>query len=88
MLGWGFEFDESEIESARSSVKSAFYAIVEMIEKLDVNARGSGKKIGLALNDEDFTDLNKLLKNLGEVEHFYNCIGGIIGSVHYFYLFR
>lgn len=79
VLGWGFESAGSDLESARSSVKSAFYVIVEMIEKLDVNARGSGKNIGLALNDEDFKDLNKLMKNLGEVEHFYNCIGGIIG---------
>ncbi|KAM5556726.1 UTP--glucose-1-phosphate uridylyltransferase 3, chloroplastic [Rosa sericea] len=80
VLGWGFEFSESEAESARSPVKTAFYAIVEMIEKLDVNSDCSKKKkIRFALNDEDFEDLKKLLKNLGEVEQFYNCIGGVIG---------
>ncbi|CAB4270981.1 unnamed protein product [Prunus armeniaca] len=80
VLGWGFEFVQSEMESVRSSVKSALYALVSMIEKLDVNGEGSGEKIGgVALNDEDFKDLKKLLKNLGEIEQFYNCIGGIIG---------
>ncbi|PRQ59485.1 putative UTP--glucose-1-phosphate uridylyltransferase [Rosa chinensis] len=83
VLGWGFEFAESEAEPARSPVKTAFYAIVEMIEKLDVSSDGSGKKkkkkVRFALNDEDFEDLKKLLKNLGEVEQFYNCIGGVIG---------
>ncbi|PQQ16998.1 UTP--glucose-1-phosphate uridylyltransferase 3 chloroplastic [Prunus yedoensis var. nudiflora] len=80
VLGWGFEFVKSEMESVRSSVKSALYALVSMIEKLDVNGEGSGEKIGgVALNDEDIMDLKKLLKNLGEIEQFYNCIGGIIG---------
>ncbi|CAN6587679.1 unnamed protein product [Malus baccata var. baccata] len=80
VLGWGLQFDDGEVETAMSSVKSALYALVAMIEKLDVNDEGSGMKIGdLALNDEDFKDLKKLLKNLGEIEQFYNCIGGIIG---------
>ncbi|VVA18419.1 PREDICTED: UTP--glucose-1-phosphate uridylyltransferase [Prunus dulcis] len=80
VLGWGFEFVQSEMESVRSSVKSALYALVSMIEKLDVNGEGLGENIGgVALNDEDFKDLKKLLKNLGEIEQFYNCIGGIIG---------
>ncbi|KAM1162509.1 hypothetical protein ACFX13_001564 [Malus domestica] len=80
VLGWGFGFDGGEVESARSSVKSALYALVAMIEKLDVNGEGSGMKNGaLPLNDEDLKDLKKLLKNLGEIEQFYNCIGGIIG---------
>lgn len=87
VLGWGFEFVQSEMESVRSSVKSALYALVSIIEKLDVNGEDSGEKIGgVALNDEDFKDLKKLLKNLGEIEQFYNCIGGIIGSVNYLYI--
>ncbi|KAF3433372.1 hypothetical protein FNV43_RR24474 [Rhamnella rubrinervis] len=81
VLSLGCEFVDSEEESARSSVKSALYALVEMIEKLDVigGAEGLEKNIGLTLNEEDIGDLRKLLKNLGEVEQFYDCIGGIIG---------
>ncbi|XP_050387165.1 UTP--glucose-1-phosphate uridylyltransferase 3, chloroplastic isoform X2 [Argentina anserina] len=85
VLGWGYDFvgGESQVEeSARSSVKAAFYSIAELIEKLDVNGDGLGKKkkkIRFALDDEDLEDLKKLLKNLGEVEQFYNCIGGVIG---------
>lgn len=89
VLGFGFEFEplQSELESARSSLKSAFYALVEMIEKLDVdggggNGNGSGhfgKKSSLGLEDEEIGEFKKLLKTLGEIEQFYNCIGGIIG---------
>ncbi|KAH7537591.1 hypothetical protein FEM48_Zijuj03G0109200 [Ziziphus jujuba var. spinosa] len=84
VLSFGCEFVDSEVESVRSSVKSALYALVEMIEKLDVNGGGGGgqsleSNIGFALNDEDINDLRKLLKILGEVERFYDCIGGIIG---------
>lgn len=81
VLSLGCEFVDSEVESVRSSVKSVLYALVEMIEKLDVNGGGEGlgKKFGLNLNDEDIGDLRRLLKNLGDVEQFYDCIGGIIG---------
>ncbi|KAL5568814.1 hypothetical protein UlMin_025389 [Ulmus minor] len=82
VLSLGFDFVDEDFESARSSVKSALYALVGMIERLDVNGGGGdrfGKQIGLSLNDEDIGDLRKLLKNLGEVEQFYDCIGGIIG---------
>jgi hypothetical protein len=84
-LGFGFEFEplESELESARSSLKSTFYALVEMIEKLDVDGGGGngrlGKKSGFGLEDEEIGEFKKLLKTLGEIEQFYNCIGGIIG---------
>ncbi|XP_031373607.1 UTP--glucose-1-phosphate uridylyltransferase 3, chloroplastic isoform X2 [Punica granatum] len=72
---------EGEVESVRSSVKAALYALVEMIERLDVNgAEGVGKrKIGGCLEDEEVQDLKKLLKTLREMEEFYDCIGGIIG---------
>lgn len=81
VLSLGCEFVDSEVESAGSSVKSALYALVEMIEKLDVSSGDEGlkKSIGLTLNEEDIGDLRKLLNNLGEVEQFYDCIGGIIG---------
>lgn len=82
VLSLGCEFVDGEVESVRSSVKSALYALVEIIEKLDVNGGGGEgleTNIGFALNDEDIRDLRKLLKNLGEVEQFYDCIGGIIG---------
>lgn len=82
VLSLGCEFVDGEVESVRSSVKSALYALVEIIEKLDVNGGGGEgleTNIGFALKDEDNRDLRKLLKNLGEVEQFYDCIGGIIG---------
>lgn len=82
VLDFGFEFaDDGGFESARGSLKSALYALVGMIEKLDVNGGNGGfeNRIGLSLNDEDIGDLRKLLKILAEVEQFYDCIGGIIG---------
>ncbi|PON86562.1 UTP--glucose-1-phosphate uridylyltransferase family [Trema orientale] len=86
VLSFGFEFDDGELESAaRSSVKSALYALVGMIERLDVNGGVGGggeafeNQLGWTLSDEDIGDLRKLLKNLGDVEEFYDSIGGIIG---------
>ncbi|XP_038723026.1 UTP--glucose-1-phosphate uridylyltransferase 3, chloroplastic isoform X2 [Tripterygium wilfordii] len=75
-------FVESEVEaSTRSSVRSALYALVEMIEYWDVSGGGDdglGKGIH-ALNDEEIGDLNQLFNTLSEIEDFYDCIGGIIG---------
>ncbi|XP_062092454.1 UTP--glucose-1-phosphate uridylyltransferase 3, chloroplastic isoform X2 [Humulus lupulus] len=80
VLSFGFEFEDGELESTRSSIKSALYALVGMIEKLDVNGgKVDENKLGLTLGDEDFVDLKKLLKHLGDVEEFYDSIGGIIG---------
>ncbi|XP_035539089.1 UTP--glucose-1-phosphate uridylyltransferase 3, chloroplastic isoform X2 [Juglans regia] len=74
---------QSESELARSSLKSALYALVEMIEKVDVDRVGGnggvGKNISFALNYEEIEGIKKLLKTLGEIEQFYDCIGGIIG---------
>lgn len=67
-----------EFESARSSLKSALYALAEMIEKWDVN-EGGGGGVGLGLGEEEVKALRSLLKSLGEIEQFYDCIGGIIG---------
>lgn len=64
-------------EPAKSSLKSALYALVEMIERLDVN--GGERKMGVGSEDEGIGDLKKLLRTLGEIERFYDCIGGIIG---------
>lgn len=74
---------EGEGESVRNSVKSALYALVDMIERLDFNGReGVGKRnVGGSLDDEEVEDLKRLLKTLREIEEFYDCIGGIIGSV-------
>ena len=82
---------EAEIEApaaaadASSSVKSALYALVQMIESLDScggnGGAGFGKSGGMALDDEEIRNLNTLLKTLGEIERFYDCIGGIIGCV-------
>ncbi|KAK9283782.1 hypothetical protein L1049_012034 [Liquidambar formosana] len=69
---------ESEFEeSARSSLKSALYALAEIIEKWDVSGGGEGC---VALKDEEIGALRELLKTLGDVEQFYDCIGGILGK--------
>ncbi|XVF24165.1 hypothetical protein REPUB_Repub13aG0103800 [Reevesia pubescens] len=86
VLDMGFGFEERERDGVRSSVKTALYALVEMIEKLDVNNGGNGGRQGFVktqngsvLVAEESEDLKKLLKILGEIEKFYDCIGGIIG---------
>lgn len=70
-----------EFESKRSSLKSALYGLAEMIENWDTN-KGIVKSVGVERSDdEEMEALQLLVKNLGEVEHFYDCIGGIIGLV-------
>lgn len=80
----GFELVESEaVESVRTSVKSALYSLVEIIEGFDLSDNGNKGleriNYGENLTDEEIKDLKKLLKSLGEVEEFYDCIGGVIG---------
>ncbi|KAL4620819.1 hypothetical protein ACB092_06G183700 [Castanea dentata] len=75
----GLEFELSEFEAARSDIKSALYALVEMIEKLDNASERSGSNTGFGLKSEEVGDFEKLLKTLGEIEQFYDCIGGLIG---------
>ncbi|CAM8895571.1 unnamed protein product [Rhodiola kirilowii] len=78
-----FEVVQSELASARGSLKSALYALVDIIEKWDGNGMadvGYGRKIDvLPLQREEVEALQELLKTLANVEKFYNCIGGIIG---------
>ncbi|KAJ6357523.1 hypothetical protein OIU78_005384 [Salix suchowensis] len=77
------QVEDVAVESVRTPVKSALYSLVEMIEGLhssDNGNRGLDKiNYGENLNDEEIKDLKKLLKSLGEVEEFYDCIGGVIG---------
>lgn len=75
----GLEFELSEFKAARSDIKSALYALVEMIEKLDIGSKRSGSNTGFGLKSEEVGNFEKLLKTLGEIEQFYDCIGGIIG---------
>ncbi|KAI3809160.1 hypothetical protein L1987_25130 [Smallanthus sonchifolius] len=73
----GYDTDSDvngEFESARSSLKSALYTLVEMIEKWD----GSDDR-EIHAKKIDSVALNSLLKTLRDVEEFYDCIGGIIG---------
>lgn len=79
-----------EIESsvmASGSVKSAFYALAKMIEKMDSGNGNSGGGFGMGLEDNEIRELNKLLETLAQVERFYDCIGGVIGSVSSLSLF-
>lgn len=71
-----------EMESsvmASGSVKSAFYALAKMIEKMDSGNGNSGGGFGMGLEDHEIRELNKLLETLAQVERFYDCIGGVIG---------
>ncbi|KAK4792547.1 hypothetical protein SAY86_022982 [Trapa natans] len=72
---------EREVESTRSSMKTALYALVEMIERMDLNGGevAQKRKFSRSLEEEEAEDLKKLLKMLREIEEFYDCIGGIIG---------
>ncbi|KAL0382150.1 UNVERIFIED_CONTAM: UTP--glucose-1-phosphate uridylyltransferase 3, chloroplastic [Sesamum calycinum] len=72
---FGVELANGEIEIGRSYIKNALYALAEMIESWDVD----GGSRGHGLKDEEKAALKSLLKMLGEVEQFYDCIGGIIG---------
>lgn len=82
VLGSGSNSVDSEDEfdfSARSSLKSALYALADIIENWD-SSEGFGKKgFEVRFGDEEMKALRSLLKNLEDIELFYNCIGGIIG---------
>ncbi|KAL6977499.1 UTP--glucose-1-phosphate uridylyltransferase 3, chloroplastic [Sarracenia purpurea var. burkii] len=71
---------EADFDSARGLLKGAFYSLAEMIEKWEV---GGGEVLGHEVEEklkgEEAGALRTLLKTLGEMEKFYNCIGGIIG---------
>ncbi|KAL1559274.1 UTP--glucose-1-phosphate uridylyltransferase 3, chloroplastic [Salvia divinorum] len=69
------EFDSGEIQMGMTSLKSALYGLAEMIENWDGNG-GVGSQ---RFDQENKAALRSLLKMLGEVEQFYDCIGGIIG---------
>lgn len=74
----------TEFEQKRSSLKSALYALAEMIENWDVNGgNGGGGVNGYGIGTEEHEALRSMLKIIGEVERFYDCIGGIIGLVLY-----
>lgn len=80
------ELESGELEMGMSSLKSALYALAEMIENWD----GSGGAGSQRIDEEERAALRSLLKMLGEVEQFYDCIGGIIGLVlrdHLFFFY-
>lgn len=77
----GFGFEDREM----SSVKTALYSLAKIIEKWDFSNGGNGnvgrenQNGGVLVGEDTQQDFNNLLKVLGEVEDFYDCIGGIIG---------
>ncbi|XP_074287197.1 UTP--glucose-1-phosphate uridylyltransferase 3, chloroplastic isoform X2 [Silene latifolia] len=76
----GADVEEREYESssARGSLKSALYALVEMIESWDmVGEVNLGVSKGLV--DHEIVAFEKLLRILKDLESFYDCIGGILG---------
>ncbi|ESQ44484.1 hypothetical protein EUTSA_v10005783mg [Eutrema salsugineum] len=81
-VGYEETFEEEEEEyTVRSSVKNALYALVEMIERFDVNSNGykGRRETCTVLDAEEIAHFRKFLTFLGEIEQFYDCIGGIIG---------
>ncbi|KAL3523999.1 hypothetical protein ACH5RR_016833 [Cinchona calisaya] len=77
LLGGGGEFEAGEFDS-EASLKSALNALAEMIEKWDADSNDKGES-RLGYGEEDIKTFRSLLKILGEIEQFYDCIGGIIG---------
>lgn len=75
---------EGDFESVRGLLKSALYGLVEMIEKWDVEGGEGvvGGRVEEEVEGKEVGSLRKLLKTLGEMERFYDCIGGIIGLVN------
>ncbi|KAL4350105.1 hypothetical protein HN51_031179 [Arachis hypogaea] len=80
----GVEAATSATANTSSSVKSALYALAEIIESLDSHGSNGGsasfgRSTTVTLDDEEIRNLESLLESLGEIERFYDCIGGIIG---------
>ncbi|RAL52331.1 hypothetical protein DM860_016180 [Cuscuta australis] len=72
-----------ELVSKRSSLKTALYALADMIEKWETSGANECDRlpgrVGFGLGEEEVKAFRLLLKSLGEIEQFYDCIGGIIG---------
>lgn len=64
-----------------SALRSALYTLADLVEKWSLHGHASGIVDdgvgGLGIGEMEL--LRKLLKILGEIEQFYDCIGGIIG---------
>lgn len=75
------ETESLESSVATSAVKSALYTLADMIENMDSFNGNGGAGFGMALGDHEIAELNNLLEILAEIERFYDCIGGIVGSV-------
>ncbi|XP_068669032.1 UTP--glucose-1-phosphate uridylyltransferase 3, chloroplastic-like [Aristolochia californica] len=67
------EFDGA-FESESSVLKSAFYVLADLIENWD--EIGSGPR---HFKEGNVATMKKLVKLLGDIEKFYDCIGGIVG---------
>ncbi|OVA02764.1 hypothetical protein BVC80_9093g113 [Macleaya cordata] len=82
VLSSELDFVHEEFQSGKSSLRSAFYALADMVENWDLNGgggEGTGRKRDELGKDRILAPLRELLRILAEIEQFYNCIGGIIG---------
>ncbi|GMH04189.1 hypothetical protein Nepgr_006028 [Nepenthes gracilis] len=82
VISSGLDLVDREINSVQSPLKTALYALVDMIERWDGGSDTGEqlpKTVGGNLKDEEAWALEKLLKTLREIDEFYDCIGGIIG---------
>ncbi|ERN08982.1 UTP--glucose-1-phosphate uridylyltransferase 3, chloroplastic isoform X1 [Amborella trichopoda] len=86
--GFDLERENGSSKGYGSSLKSAFYVLLGMIEKFEANGIHNGENhfgkgfIGgedEAINDGFRGVLRRLLRTLADIENFYDCIGGIIG---------
>ncbi|KAJ6836989.1 UTP--glucose-1-phosphate uridylyltransferase 3, chloroplastic [Iris pallida] len=69
-----------ESTGSGSALKKAFCILGDMVEKWSLNGNGGGDHGGLGgLGIGGKEELRNLLKTLGQMEKFYDCIGGIIG---------
>lgn len=72
--------EEVVVESSGSSLKKAFCMLGDMVETWSLNGNGGGDHGGVGgLGIVGKEELRNLLKTLGQMEKFYDCIGGIIG---------
>ncbi|XP_042384775.1 UTP--glucose-1-phosphate uridylyltransferase 3, chloroplastic isoform X1 [Zingiber officinale] len=81
VLGMELEWASEMRQAAGSTLRRAFYALADVVEKWsldDTELGGNGLTEG-EIGDVEFNQLKKLLKTLAEIEQFYDCIGGIIG---------
>lgn len=71
----GADSDVGGLRAEGNGLKSALYVLGDMVESWSLNGNGNRTFTVSGRSEE----MRELLKTLGEVDRFYDCIGGIIG---------